>query len=160
MLEEFYKMISSEDNTKQAAEAINALAMATNKADKEEPKDKIMRFDTELGHDFLFSDLILERKNDDGSIHFFIIHNPDKTQKYTFDDFKNARRINPNDMVYVQVQNYCRRTYNKTINELAKPSIHILQKKVDALEKRIARLEEYADAIDMVAELINDVFPE
>lgn len=108
----------------------------------------------------ILSALVLERKNDDGSIHFYIIKNIDEAVKYTVKDFENAPRLNQNDTVYDLVQEYCKKTYQKTIEELAMPSIPALLDKIDYLEKRIARLEEYAEALDMVAELINDIFPE
>lgn len=130
----------------------------------EEPKDKIMRFYNLVCGDFYFIDTIfsyvLERKNDDGSIHFYIIKDKDADKAVKVNDFENAPRLNQNDTAYDQVQEYCKQTYQKTIEELAMPSNPALLDKIDALEKRIARLEEYADAIDMVAELINDVFPE
>lgn len=131
------------------------------KLNAEEPKDKIMRFSI-CG---LFGGKmpichVLEHKNDDGSIHFYIIKDIDRNVKYTDKDFEKAPRLNHDDFVYEKVQEYCKETYQKTIEELAMPSIPALLDKIDALEKRIARLEEYADAIDTVAELINDVFPE
>lgn len=107
------------------------------------------------------TDLVLEHKNDDGTIHYFIIYNVDpRTNKYTVEDFNNAQLLDEHDKAYSLVQDYCKMKYKKTIEELAMPNLPALQKKIEALEKRIARLEEYADAIDMVAELINDIFPE
>lgn len=108
-------------------------------------------------------DLVIERKYDDDTIHFFIIKDADadsNTDDYTVEDFNNAPELTENDYIFSYIQDYCERHYQKSVKELATPSIPTLQKKIEALEKRIARLEEYADAIDMVAELINDVFPE
>lgn len=99
--------------------------------------------------------LVWEHENKDGTVQFFI-----KEDDNDYSDFEKANILSDKDKVYRQIQEYCKIKYNKTIEELATPSIPALLDKIDALEKRIARLEEYADAIDMVAELINDVFPE
>lgn len=126
--------------------------------------DKIMQFvnlDVSNIHDIKrVTSHVLEHKNDDGSICFYIITDIDWIEVHTVKDFENAPKINQNDIAYEQVQEYCKQTYQKTIEELAMPNLPALLDKIDALEKRIARLEEYADAIDMVAELINDIFPE
>ena len=126
--------------------------------------DKIMQFvnlDVYNIHDIKrVTSHVLEHKNDDGSICFYIITDIDWIEVHTVKDFENAPKINQNDIAYEQVQEYCKQTYQKTIEELAMPNLPALLDKIDDLEKRIARLEEYADAIDMVAELINDVFPE
>ena len=158
MLEDFYKIISSEEKSKQAAEALNALVMATNA--EEEPKDKI-KIMCVYAEGVNIYNLVLERKNDDGTIQFFIIEDIDRSRNYTVEDFEDAPLLSPkNYYVYDFFQNYCKRKYHKTIEQLETVNDSNLQKKIDTLEKRIAKLEEYAEALDMVAELINDIFPE
>lgn len=130
------------------------------KLNAEEPKDKI-KIMCVYAEGVNIYNLVLELKNDDGTIQFFIIEDIDRSRNYTVEDFEDAPLLSPkNHYVYDFFQNYCKRKYHKTIEQLETVNDSNLQKKIDTLEKRIARLEEYADAIDTVAELINDVFPE
>lgn len=139
-------------------EALYAFARDCSKSkieNKDDPtKDVKMRLGYLESGDIKYV-LVLEHENKDGNVQFFI-----KEDDNDHENFENAHIISKNDNVYNQIQEYCMIKYEKTIEELAMPSIPALLDKIDYLEKRIEKLEEYAEALDMVAELINDVFPE